>query len=205
MKNLEKQNQEIAEPAKSPSEHRQERIEEIDQELERFNYQAKSQAEIQEVQKQREEEYQMQMKKLGDLPVGEESREIIHGKMVGEVIEHARDENEMFIGLNKERRKLILYNNLELGENAEEVIEKARSLILEKDNTGEKIKTFEEALEYFSQPQEKIADIPVFHSTGSWSLAKIIEGGVLQSDQNTLTGEQATTLRGTEIKKYDIK
>ena len=187
-------------PEKTPAEMRQERLTQINQELSDFNSQTNIPEEIQRTQERREQEYQSQLAELETglgQKLSDESTEMIHANLVNSVIEQAQKENERFDTLTEERKKLTLYNNLELGENAEEVISKARVLIAGKDSDGSKIKAFEKAIDYYSQSQETLADTPIYHSTGSYGLAKILEHGALESKKNIATGEQAAT--GEEI------
>lgn len=186
--------------AQTLSEQREAKIELLKKELDSFHHTASSQQEIDMIQSQREQEYQSKLtgieSGLGQ-KLSDESTEMIHKKLVDSVIEQAQKENERFDALTEERKKLTLYNSLELGENAEEVVTKARALVAGKDSDGSKIKAFEEALDYYSQPQEATAATPIYHSTGSYGLAKILEHGALESKKNIATGEQAAT--GEEI------
>lgn len=186
--------------AQTLTEKRSVRIDQVSKELDRFSHVASSQQEIDIIQSQREQEYQS---KLAEIESGlgqklsDESAEMIHANLVDSVIGQAQKENERFDALTEERKKLTLYNNLELGENAEEIVAKARTLIAGRDSDGSKIKAFEEAMDYYSQSPETSAVTPIFHSTGSYGLAKILEHGALESRKNIATGEQAAT--GEEI------
>jgi len=176
------------------------RIEEINRELSEYNHAADTSEEVDRIQIQREAQYQTKVAELESglgKKLGNESAEMIHANLVDSVIEQAQKENEKFDSLSAEKKRLVLFNNLELGENAEEVIAKARKLIESKDSDGSKMKVFEEALDYYSRPQEILADTPIYHSTGSYGLAKILEHGALESKKNIATGEQAAT--GEEI------
>lgn len=182
------------------TEKRTARIGQISKELEGLSHVASSQQEIDMIQSQREQEYQSKLTEIESglgQKLSDESTEMIHTNLVNSVIEQAQKENERFDTLTEERKKLTLYNNMELGENAEEVVAKARTLIAGKDSDGSKIKAFEEAMDYYSQSQEASADTPIYHSTGSYGLAKILEHGALESKKNIATGEQAAT--GEEI------
>lgn len=81
-----------------------ERLIQIDQALEGFSRRASSSAEIQQIQKQREQDYQLQLKKLeGELgaDLSEESAGMIHKNMVDSTIEQAKKDNERFDGLQR--------------------------------------------------------------------------------------------------------
>jgi hypothetical protein len=172
---------------------RNDKIKQIDSELSSLNQHSSSPEEINEIENKRKMEYQNELDKLDDLEVSEESRNLIYKKMVGDHIEHAKSENERYNNLSKEKKKLNLYNNLGLGDNAEEVIKKIERLVFEKDADGKKAQILKEALNYYSEDREPIAETPVFHSTGSYGLAKILNNGALESRRNVITGEQATT------------
>ena len=182
------------------TEKRNSRVEQINKELAEYNHKAATQEEMDMIQVKREMEYQSKLAELESglgKRLGDESTEMIHANLVDSVIEQAQKENERFDSLAAEKKRLTLFNNLELGGNAEEVIAKARKLIKEKDSDGSKTKVFEEALGHYSRPQEALADMPIYHSTGSYGLAKILEHGALESKKNIATGEQAAT--GEEI------
>lgn len=182
--------------AQTLTEKRSVRIDQIGKELAKFSQVASSQQEIDIIQSQREQEYQSKLAEIeGGLgqKLSDESAEMVHANLVDSVIGQAQKENERFDALTEERKKLTLYNNLELGENAEEIIARARALIAGRDSDGSKTKAFEEAMDYYSQPQEALADTPIYHSTGSYGLAKILEHGALESKKNIATGEQAAT------------
>lgn len=72
-------------------------------------------------------------------------------------------------------------------------IDRALSIIKQDDPTGEKETILKQALEYNDTHLEKLADTPIYHSTGSYGLAKILEHGKLESKKNTTTGEKAAT------------
>lgn len=199
--NESKEQQETENTSKDISESREERISEINKELESFNQKTTTEEEMNSIQNERDQEYQNQIADLESglgIKLSDESSSMIHKNLVDTVVEGAQRDNETFDALNEEKRSLQLYNNLELGENAEETIQNARESINAKDEDGSKIAMFEEAIEYYTNEQEKLAEIPVRHSTGSYSLAKILEEGVLDSNKNKLTGEHATTLRVNE-------
>lgn len=91
-------------PEKSPSELWQERITQIDQELDAFNYEASRPKEIQQIQAQREEEYQTKVTGLEQglgTQLGDESKDLIHQNMVDSTIEQARRDNEKFDNLQR--------------------------------------------------------------------------------------------------------
>jgi len=188
------------------SEAREDRICQIDKELDDYNVKATSEEEISTIQSARDEECQAQITDLEDglgIKLGTESTTMIRKNLVDSVIDGAKEDNETFDSLNNEKRFLRLYNNLELGENAEEIIQNAKKSVEEKDEDGSKTAMFESALGYYSSEHEKIAETPVHHSTGSYSLAKILKGGALDSNKNNLTGEHATTLRKKEKGEED--
>lgn len=88
-----------------------------------------------------------------------------------------------------------LSERLGLGENAAERIDAAREMIDGAGSSEEAKRIFEEALEYYSRPKKSLGETPVFHGTGSFALAKLLESGELSSVRNKVTGEQATTGR----------
>lgn len=128
---------------------------------------------------------------LGPLPV--ETKKMIMDR-AAENVDTAQNEAER--RNDKYSRRLI--ENLGLKEGEEYRVEAAREAIRADDPTGEKIKIFEQALEYYENEQPA-AEVPVYHSTGSYALAKIIEHGALESKRNVATGEHASTgeARGT--------
>ncbi len=178
-------------PEKTSAEIRQERLTQIDQELSGFNYQPNSPEEIQQIQKQREKEYQS---KLAELETGleaglsEESKEMIHKNMVNSEIEQAQKENERFDRLNIQKTILKNIENKDFGmkisptesENlTEDAFEKALDQLLDADfdlPRNERIKLFRQTLEYYAS-EHPIAEKPVWHSTSSFSLRKGLEEG----------------------------
>lgn len=196
--NESKEKQETENTTKDISESREERISEINKELENFNHKATTEEDIGLIQNERNQEYQNQIADLeGELGIklSNESTSMIHQNLVNNVTEGAHSDNETFNALNNEKKSLQLYNNLELGENAEEIIQNAKELIKTSDEDGSKLAIFEEALEYYSNEQEKLAETPVNHSTSSYSLACILERGILDGNLNKLSGEHADTGR----------
>lgn len=192
---------------RSSFEMRTERMAQIDQELKDFHHQAASPEEVQQIQAQRQKEFQSKIAEIEGgigITLSEESTRIIHEKMVEGVIEHAQKQNVRFDALTDERERLTLYTNLELGENPDEAIDKARAIITMKDTDGSKIKAFEKAMEYFGKPKDLLVDTPIYHSTGSYGLAKILEHGALESKKNVATGEQAATGEDIETTSFVI-
>jgi len=89
---------------RSSSEMKDERLIQIGQALEGFSSRASSPAEIQQIQKQREQDYQLQLHKLeGALgtDLSEESAGMIHQNMVDSTIEQAKKDNERFDDLQR--------------------------------------------------------------------------------------------------------
>lgn len=189
-------NQEAGKPVQTPSEKtpteiRQERLSQIDQELSDFSYRSTSPEEIQQIQSQREQEYQS---KLSELEAGlgtglnEESKEIAHKNMVDSAIEQAQKENEHFDRLhiqktilenigNKDFRKKISPTKSE--NLTEESFKKALDQLLDANidlPRNERVKLFHQTLEYYASEQPT-AEKPVWHSTSSFSLRKGLEEG----------------------------
>ena len=113
-------------------------------------------------------------------------------------VENAAERPPEAASENNERYSSHLLEKLGLKEGEAAKVDAARDAIRKSDPTGEKLKIFEEALKYYGDEQPA-AEIPVFHSTGSYALAKIIEHGALESRRNTVTGEHVNTgeARGT--------
>lgn len=163
------------------------RLAKIYDELGSFNYKAKSQEEITELQTQRNEEYQKQIKDFDDLNLSEESKEIIQSKMVNDVIEQAQQENEKFAKLNIQKTILENINDTSFRQKIsptkyDGLTEDTFNNALEQITTAnidlsksEKLKLFRETLEYYSNPNS--AKKPWWHSTGSYSLRKGLEEG----------------------------
>lgn len=84
-------------------------------------------------------------------------------------------------------QKEIDFDNLNTAE------QKAYQLIAENDPTGQKLKIFIEAVEHSKNNVPVAAEIPIYHSTGSYGLAKILETGAVSSKRNQVTGEKAAT------------
>jgi hypothetical protein len=180
---------------KNPKEQREEKLLQINTELQSFNSRARSDQEVKDIEKSRNDEYQQKKAQLeSDLgPLSAESEGLIHRNMVADVVDAAYKENNRFNFLQNEKKKLILYNNLDLGKNSEAAIIKSRKAIEDQDPNGEKMKIFNKALEYYSKPLKKIADVPIYHGTGSGSLYKIFEKGMLDSSKNIFGGEKGVT------------
>jgi hypothetical protein len=134
MNNTEEQNQPktemehtVAEGEKkiTPEQQRVERINLIDQQLGSFNYSPKSEGEIVEIQKAREEEYQTELSKLESglgQPLSEESKTKIHQNMVDSTIERAQKENENYDRLMAEKNILEYLNRTLVSEKPESFI-----------------------------------------------------------------------------------
>ncbi|PLX21538.1 hypothetical protein C0584_02330 [Candidatus Parcubacteria bacterium] len=178
---------------KTISEKRSQKIEEINNKLKSFNVSNISKEEIEEKRAIQEVEYQKQIAELDGLPLSDTSKEEIYSRLVNDVIDSAKTDNERFDSLKNEKEKLTLYNNLELGENADEQIEKAMEAIKQNDETGEKIEILNHALEYYSREKEFDAEIPIYHGTGSFALSKILKSGGLNSGENAFGGEKGVT------------
>ena len=178
-------------PEKTPTEIRQERLTQIDQELSDFNYQPTSPEEIQQIQGQRVQEYQS---KLSELETGlgtglnEESKVMIHKNMVDSAIEQAQKENERFDLLHIQKTILENIESKDFGKKisptesenlTEEAFEKALDQLLDADidlPRNERIKLFRQTLEYYAS-ERATAEKPVWHSTSSFSLRKGLEEG----------------------------
>ena len=92
-----------------------------------------------------------------------------------------------------------LIERLGLRENGREIVERAREIVLANaENPETALQMFEQALEYYAQPEKNVAETPVYHSTGSYGLSNILESGALSSVRNKTTGEQATTGRDAQ-------
>lgn len=114
----------------SPEQIRTGRINLIDQQLSNFNYSAKSEEEIAEIQKAREEEYQTELSKLETglgQPLSEESKQKIHQNMVDSAIERAQNENENYDRLVGEKKILEYLNTALKGEKPESFIARPMS------------------------------------------------------------------------------
>ncbi|MBU1119577.1 hypothetical protein KKH43_06890 [Patescibacteria group bacterium] len=89
---------------KPPSEIRNERLTQINQELEVFNHQTSSPEEIQQIQEQREQEYQSKVVELEEglgTKLGQESTDMIHQNMVDSTIKQAQRDNERLDNLQR--------------------------------------------------------------------------------------------------------
>lgn len=94
-------------PEKSSSEIRDERVSRINQELEGFDLQASTPDEVQQIQKQREQEYRSKVAELEQglgTELSDESKDQIHQNMVGSAIEQAQKDNERFDNLQRLRK-----------------------------------------------------------------------------------------------------
>jgi len=106
-------------PEKSASEIRNERLAQINQELKGFDRQTSSSINMQQIQEQREREFQSKVAELEkDLgtKLGQEGVNMIHENIVGSVVEQTQKDNEKF-------------NELQRGKNQLEKINAAESLI----------------------------------------------------------------------------
>jgi GT2 family glycosyltransferase len=114
----------------SPEQIRTDRINSIDQQLSNFNHSEKSEEEIAEIQKAREEEYQTELSKLETglgQPLSEESKQKIHQNMVDSAIERAQNENENYDRLVSEKKILEYLNSALKGEKPESFIARPMS------------------------------------------------------------------------------
>jgi len=92
------------EPEKSPSELIQERLTQINHDLGDFNQRATKPEEIQQIQESRQQEYDSKMAELEQglgIPLGAESKKMIHQNMVDGAIEQAQRDNERFDNLQR--------------------------------------------------------------------------------------------------------
>lgn len=133
-------------------------------------------------------ELTLQKEREGQEKIDNEKLEKVRQALLAE--NEASDGDDVILNKSKET---ILYNNLELGNNPKELINKARELIVRQDTNGEKVKIFNEALHYYSNQQEEIGEVPIYHGTGSHSLYKIIESGEIDSSKNIFGGEKIIT------------
>lgn len=120
----------VNEARTSPEQMRTDRINLIDQQLSNFNYSPKSEEEIAEIQKTREEEYQTELSKLETglgQPLSEESKQKIHQNMVDSAIERAQNENENYDRLAGEKKILEYLNTALKGEKPESFIARPMS------------------------------------------------------------------------------
>lgn len=177
----------------NPAQKRSARLQEVDRELKRFNENETNNIDEIEIKRTKEFESKKQELEKAGIKISNESCDLIYQNLVDDYIDYAKNENERFDSLQAEKKKIVLYNNLELGENPEIFIEKAKKAIKNQDINGEKIKIFNEALEYYSKSCEKVANVPIYHGTGSSSLYKIIEKGILDSRKSILGGEKDVT------------
>lgn len=189
----------------SPEQIRSDRINSIDQQLSSFNYLPKTEEEIAEIQKAREEEYQTELSKLETglgQPLSEESKQKIHQNLVDRVVERAQGENENYDRLSIEKIVLQNIDNPDFkkrispldNENiSEATFEKALGKILDAEielPKADRIRLFRQALEYYSSPVQ--AEKPLFHSTSSYSLRKSLEDG-LAGGHGKFSGEAGST------------
>ena len=194
----------------SPEQIRSDRINSIDQQLSSFNYLPKTEEEIAEIQKAREEEYQTELSKLETglgQPLSEESKQKIHQNLVVRVVERAQGENENYDRLSIEKIVLQNIDNPDFkkrispldNENiSEATFEKALGKILDAEielPKADRIRLFRQALEYYSSPVQ--AEKPLFHSTSSYSLRKSLEDG-LAGGHGKFSGEAGSTYKEGE-------
>ena len=178
-------------PEKTPTEIRQERLTQINQELSDFNYQPTSPEDIQQIKGQREQEYQSQLAELETglgTGLSEKSKEMIHKNMIDSAIEQAQKENERFDLLHIQKMILENIDNIDFRKKisptqseylTEETFEKAlKQLIMAsiKLPEADRIRLFRKTLEYYSTSSQ--VEKPLWHSTGSYSLRKGLEEGL---------------------------
>jgi len=126
-KQAEAQSQETEKPIQSSSgssifELRQKKLTQIDQVLGGFNYQATTTEDIQQIQKQREQDYQSKVVELEaglGIKLGAESADIIRQNIVDDTIERAQSENSKYKSLAEQKN--ILQDLLEVDEPIEKV------------------------------------------------------------------------------------
>jgi len=98
---------------KSPLGERAEKLAQIDEELKNFNYHPVSFEEVQEVNEQRQADFQSKIEELEknlEIKIGKESVDVIRKNMVEDNIEQAQKENEKFDQLKFEKQKLLNVN-----------------------------------------------------------------------------------------------
>lgn len=111
---------------KTPSEIRNERLVQIDNNLAGLNYKAKSPEEIQKIQTEREDDFESKIKDLETglgQPLSEESKRDIYKNEVSAVTEHALNENKQFDKLSTEKTVLEYLSRTLDGEKLESFIE----------------------------------------------------------------------------------
>ncbi len=162
-------------PEKSPSELRQERLTQINQELDAFNYQASGSEEMQQIQKQREQEYQAKVTELEQglgTQLDDESKDKIHQNMVDRSIEQAQRDNERFDDLQRLRKA-------------------AETL------SPEDFLYFEKILGNQEGRVDQLYDLKdkVFHTTNDFNLGKMLESGNIRtgSDQEGMYGSRGAS------------
>ena len=92
---------------------RQQRIEEIDKELQKINYHTENKAEIDQIQNEREKQYEETIKEIEEglgIRLSDESVNLIKQKMINGVINQALDYKEHFDSLIKERDQIRRIN-----------------------------------------------------------------------------------------------
>jgi len=151
-------------PEKSSSEIRDERISRINQELERFNHQVSTPVEVQQVQEQREQEYQSKVTELEQrlgTELSNESKDKIHQNMVDSTIEQAQKDNERFNNLHRLRKAAEIFS-------------------------PEDFINFEKILGNQEGHVDQLYDLngKVFHTTNDFNFEKMLESGNIRTGSN---------------------
>lgn len=97
-------------------EARHERLAQIEKELKKINFQVRDSETIEQIQRQREQDFQNQIADLEEnigIQLEDNSKEMIYMNMVGDIIEQAQEENERFNELQEEKNQLEKINAAE--------------------------------------------------------------------------------------------
>jgi thiamine kinase-like enzyme len=123
MKEIQNEKPPQSQSEKAPHELRLDRLTQINQGLGALTHQASGPEEIQQIQEQREQEFQTKVTELEQglgRKLDDESKDMIHQNMVDSVTEQAERDNEMFNELQREKNQL-------------EKIDSAESLIIQSE------------------------------------------------------------------------
>jgi len=153
-----------SQPEKSPTELRQKRLAQINQELSKFDHQASEPEEIEKIQEQREHEYQAKLTKLEQelgTRLGDESKDLIYQNMVDSTIEQAQRDNERF-------------DNLQRLKKAAETLSPEDFLYFEKILGNQ-----EGRIDQLYDLKDK-----VFHTTNDFNFRKMLESGNIRTDSD---------------------
>jgi len=178
-------------PEKSIQEARQQKLSDINNELNNYQYSFKNEEDINKITIKKEQEFQNVIKNLEiqpGQPLKQESISMIRENIVDSAIKQARGESERFDQLNIQKTVLENLDNENFTKKisptkhekiSEQAFEKALEQLLAADidlPKNERIKLFRQTVEYYANGKP-IAENPVWHSTSSYSLRKGLEEG----------------------------